>query len=51
MVYCIYVLFSEVITDALKHFFVTRMNRIDTKTYYTFTANTIKQFTAGQTNK
>lgn len=47
LVHCVYVLFSEVITDTLKHFFVTRMNTIDTNVYYTFTENTLQQFKKG----
>lgn len=34
IVYCIYVLLSEVIADTLKHFFATRISLLDTQCYY-----------------
>ena len=44
-IYCVYVLLSEIITDSMKHFFVTRLNKLETSNFYLFKANLIKVYT------
>lgn len=42
--YCVYVLMSEIITDSMKHFFVTRLNKLETSSFYTFKTNLVKAY-------
>ena len=44
VLYSVYVLISEVISDSLKHFFITRTNHIDTDTYYQYRKDAIDNF-------
>lgn len=44
LIYVIEVILSEMATDALKHFFVTRLNKIDTQQYKTFRKNLINLY-------
>ena len=46
---CFYVYLSEIITDSMKHFFVTKLNNHDTQQYYTFSKTILTMFNNKET--